>query len=383
MKTINLSLLLFISVCVSAQDLPYKIGNKILVVSGGGARGAWGVGVVDTLVKSRGGYKAVLGVSTGSTMGPLVLLQQFDLLTEIYTSTTQKDIFNKNPFKVKIQGDTVKTTPRLGMALRRLACGKATIGETKNFKKLIDKFFTKKHFDELRSRGLLLGVGVTNMTSGNFELKTSANNDYERMKNWIWASANQPLWMSYVHMDGSDYVDGGLRQVVPFEDAVRYAIDYDIDSIDVIINNSYDPILKGWEAKKDSWLAGLVRVLGVYGLGTHQYSLRVGKLLADINSCQDASQNTQSGNVQGNDGRNIHVIFYFMPDELAATYRDELGFDKNRMKALLLEGKKYFKPTNDLPSTNARMESSTKPAKKGMMEFNVTPKMMREKFLDK
>lgn len=374
MKTFLVSLSFIIVSYVQSQELPYKISNRILVVSGGGARGAWGVGVADTLVKIYGGYKAVMGVSTGSTMGPLILTQNFDLLSDIYSSTTQKDIFNVNPFKVRKVKDTIKTEPRLGLAVFRLVTGKKTIGETKNFRKLIDKFFKEEYYKNLKEKNLVLAVGVTNMSSGNFELHSSENNSYDRMKDWIWASANQPLWMSYVKMDGSDYVDGGLRQVVPLEDAVKFSLKNNIDTIDVIINNSFDPIAKAWNPEKDAWLLGLVRVLGVYGLGTHQYSLRVGKLVADLSSCQDNSDIKQT-NISSLNGKDIVINFYFMPSSLAVTYRDELAFDKTKMRQLLLEGKKYFSPVGDLPLEPSLARRTSKALKKpynpNMMQFIV------------
>lgn len=381
MKTFLASISFIIVSYVQAQELPYKISNRILVVSGGGARGAWGVGVADTLVKIYGGYKAVMGVSTGSTMGPLILTQNFALLSEIYSSTTQKDIFNVNPFKVRKVKDTIKTEPRLGLAVRRLISGKKTIGETKSFRKLIDKFFKEEYYQNFKSKNLVLAVGVTNMSSGNFELQSSENNSYERMKDWIWASANQPLWMSYVKMDGSDYVDGGLRQVVPLEDAVKFSLKNNIDTIDVIINNSFDPIDKAWNADKDSWLMGLVRVLDVYGLGTHQYSLRVGKLIADLSSCQDNS-NIRQASVPTENGKNIVINFYFMPPSLAVTYRDELAFDKQKMKQLLIEGKKYFAPIDDLPSEPSLARRTAKSLKKpyntNMMQFNISKTIIEQ-----
>ncbi len=324
-----------------AQNLPYKIGNKILVVSGGGARGAWGVGLTDTLVKMQGGYKAVMGVSTGSTMSPMILLQKFDKLTEIYTSVSQKDIFNVNPFKVKIVKDTVKTIPRLGLAAWRLLWHKKTIGETKNFRKLIDKFFLEEDYNLLKKYSLEMSVGVTNMQTGSFELKSIKDNSYSRMKDWIWASANQPLWMSYVNMDGADFVDGGVRKVIPFEDAVNYAVNNQIDTIDVVINNSLDPLVKGWQAAKGTWFEGLIRVLEVYGLGTHQNSIQAGEVLGKLYNCQ-ANSDLKTGSITNAKGKIITINLYSMPQHLADTYRDDLGFDKGRMKSILEQGKRFF-----------------------------------------
>ena len=366
---------------ISAQNLPYNVGNKLLVVSGGGARGAWGVGLIDTLVKMHGGYKVVMGVSTGSTMAPLILLQKFDKLTHIYTSVSQKDIFNINPFKVKVIKDTVKTEPRLGLAAWRLIWGKKTIGETKNFRKLIDKFFIEEDFNTIKKYNLEMGVGVTNMQTGMFELKLIKDNSYNRMKDWIWASANQPLWMSYVNIDGADYVDGGVRKVIPFEDAIKYSIDNQIDTIDVVVNNSFDPLVKGWKANKGSWFNGLVRVLEIYGVGTHQNSIQMGEILGKLYNCQ-VNSDIRTGTVTNIKGKDIIINIYFMPHELADTYRDDLGFDKSRMKAILEKGKRFFIQSKDegrvkLKSTS-RAEIQANP---NIKSFRISSDILQNSFI--
>src|SRR5258706_14547762 len=103
-----------------AQQVYKKPGNKILVVSGGGARGAWGVGVAKSLYNIQGGYRAVFGTSTGSLMAPLILLQRFDSLASYYTSVTQESIFSRNPFKVKKINGTVTTQLKVFNEIWRL-----------------------------------------------------------------------------------------------------------------------------------------------------------------------------------------------------------------------------------------------------------------------
>src|SRR5215217_9494067 len=74
--------------------------NRVLVVSGGGSRGAWGAGYAMHLTKqNRQPYEVAFGTSTGSLMIPLIITENFDLLREGYTSVTQKSIFEKSPFK--------------------------------------------------------------------------------------------------------------------------------------------------------------------------------------------------------------------------------------------------------------------------------------------
>jgi predicted acylesterase/phospholipase RssA len=56
--------------------------KKGLIISGGGAFGAYGVGTLASLNKD---YDIVAGISTGALMGSLVALKKFDVLKEAYT----------------------------------------------------------------------------------------------------------------------------------------------------------------------------------------------------------------------------------------------------------------------------------------------------------
>src|SRR5436190_22155492 len=154
MKYFNIFTVLFICpipLLVAAQPLFKKPGNKILVVSGGGARGAWGVGVAESLYQTEGGYRAVFGTSTGSLMAPLILLQRFDSLKSYYTKVTQESIFSHNPFRVKKINGTVTTQLKIPNAIWRLIRSKHTLGETENLKHLIRHCLTPADFLTLKS----------------------------------------------------------------------------------------------------------------------------------------------------------------------------------------------------------------------------------------
>ncbi len=320
-----------------------KPGNRVLVVSGGGARGAWGVGVARSLYQSEGGYKAVFGTSTGSLMAPMILLQQFDSLESYYTRVTQKDIFSKNPFKVKTVNGVVTTELKGFNAFWRLLWNKPTLGETENLRTLIKKCFRPEDFQTLKSRsasdGLSLHVAVTNMANGNSEVKTSDEiTGYDEMVDWIWASSNQPVFMSYTVMNGTPYVDGGLREIVPLRAAIVYAIKHRIDTVDVIINDSWEPQDKQWSVEKNKgyFKGGLMRVLDVYNANTLYYDLRSAALMAELHD-----ERVQAGQAPGSSG--LTVIVYSMPDDVANQYKDELGFDRVKMAEFVKKGKAFIR----------------------------------------
>ena len=182
--------------------------HKILVVSGGGARGAWGVGVVTTLTQHSGSYKAVYGTSTGSLMAPFILLQEYDTLESFYTGVKQSDIFSQNPFKIHYdkKDTTVKASLKNFKALKRFVFGKKTFGETKNLKALIKQRVDTNRYlrllDACADKKHTLGIAVTNMRTGGMEMKyldsgyKTKERGWDSLCNWIWASANEPLLMS-------------------------------------------------------------------------------------------------------------------------------------------------------------------------------------------
>src|SRR5690349_7601950 len=89
--------ILFHMTLVSAQPTPSS--ERLLVIGGGGARGAWSGGLAKYLTIQNGRpYRYVFGTSTGSLLAPMVVLNEFGTLKTAYTTVEQNDIFNVNPF---------------------------------------------------------------------------------------------------------------------------------------------------------------------------------------------------------------------------------------------------------------------------------------------
>jgi len=338
---------------------PTPTSKRLLVVSGGGARGAWGVGVISELIRRHGGYKAVFGTSTGSLMAPLILLKDIDTLEQAYSNVTQSSIFNKSPFNVNYDSTTgtVTTSLKTFNALWRFIWGYKTFGESKNLLKLIKQFLTPTRYDSLlqgfHDSQLTLAVAVTNTRTGNLQMifdTAFTASRYDELCHWIWASANEPLYMSYVKMGDAYYVDGGVREVIPIQEGLKYAMDHDIDSVDVVVNNARIPINQNWKKDSSGILSGLERLLGIYNLGTVKYNESYARLLAsyyDQVGSLPSPEPHAALSLQDSAKQYIHLKFYFMPDTLAQKYADELGFVKAPMQYLIAQGHMYGSDTSN------------------------------------
>ncbi|MEL6559331.1 MAG: patatin-like phospholipase family protein [Bacteroidota bacterium] len=278
-----------------------------VVISGGGAFGAWGVGVAQALNKvNKQEYSLGVGTSTGSLMGPLVLLEDFETLIEAYTSVTQDDIFNVNPFKKNGK-------LRAGNFLERIVLKKNTVGETKNLRKTIEKFFPEEDFNKLKSANKEFVAATVSMTTGITHYKSTNDNQYQDMVEWMWCSANQPVFMSLVKKDNDYWADGGLKQLLP----VKYALDKRAKVVDIIVHNTPD------FGRQDTWkpkgiLSVLEKTIAIFTKGVGFTNVIEAELKIDaIPELKDTVLN-----------------FYYMSDGQREMLPNDLVFDADIMKKL-------------------------------------------------
>jgi predicted acylesterase/phospholipase RssA len=305
-----------------AEAKSQQAHSRILVVSGGGSRGAWGAGFAKRLSDSLGIYDISFGTSTGSLMGPLILLGDFKRLQEAYTTVTQEKIFNVNPFKKNGELHTYNS-------VLRVLFRKKTLGESNNLRKLIDVFVKDEDYEKIR-QSKVLGVAVVELTTGEKKIKLSteiASTDV--MKDWIWASSNQPVLMSYFFQEAAGktdyYVDAGVQETVPVSEALQYAVEHpNVTNIDVVVNR---PKFPAFEAKQPpaTILKGMLRIMDIWRTRTEvvDYDLLL------------ATQATEADRLKGD---TIHISLHHFPSELFLEHHNSLLFDPVKMTKLWNEG---------------------------------------------
>lgn len=205
---------------------------RALVISGGGAKGAFAGGLAEYLLKEDGKtYDMFLGTSTGSLLVTHLAIGEIDKLKRVYTSVTQNDVFNVCPFIIEKHGGHWKARINHWNILWQFVKRKRTFGESKALKLLIRETITPLDFETAKRSSKKVAVTVSNLTRNVTETKYISDYDYEDYIDWIWASCNMVPFMSVVEKNGYEYADGGFGNLVPIQEAISMGA----KEIDVIV----------------------------------------------------------------------------------------------------------------------------------------------------
>lgn len=325
--TMNISKATMLILVIIQMTVSYAQSERVLVISGGGSRGAWGGGVAKQLILDTTrnyNYRCIFGTSSGSLLAPLIALEQlkpreqqtFHDMERGFTDVSQKSIFSKDPFnkRGKIKGFST---------FLKILFGVKNLGETHNLKDRIEDFFSREDFALLKDRSRqkdlkTVVVSTVNLTRNQLRYRSSDTLDYDDMVNWVWASANQPVFMTPVPMQGDLWVDGGVKENVPVEAAVNYAREHGIDSVDVIILNTLAEHTEEWGTPpaKSGILPKILRTIGIFS-----DEIKVGDIKAGI-----AEANTGSDT--------IVVQVFFMDEEEYQLAPNSNLFQRDRQRQL-------------------------------------------------
>jgi len=180
----------------------------VLAISGGGANGAYGAGLVKGWSEegSRPIFKVITGVSTGAIIAPFVFLGKDydDDLEKCYTTMSTKDVVGLKPPFTMLLGDSLVSNAPLARTIARVANEKVL-----------------KEIAEQHRHGRRLFVGTANLDAQKFVTwdmgAIACRGDIELFRKVILASAAIPVIFPpsvfYVEADGKKYdemhADGG------------------------------------------------------------------------------------------------------------------------------------------------------------------------------
>jgi len=199
--------------------------TRALVLSGGGAKGAYQVGVLKHLLGNLcTKYDALCGISVGAiNAGYLAMFKHGEekhsakLLEKIWRNLKTRDIYVS-------WVDAAKPLSYLGYIK---ALWKQSAYNSKPLAKLIaDKFDA----DRIINSGKDLHVGAVSINTGEYRIFDQACGC---MIDAILASSSFPVAFCPIEIDGQMWTDGGVRETTP----LKCAISLGADDIDVIITS--------------------------------------------------------------------------------------------------------------------------------------------------
>lgn len=191
--------------------------KKALVISGGGSKGAFAVGVVKDLMNIyQLDFDILVGTSTGALIVPLVALGELEKLEQLYTTVTDEQILVKYNIGKRLNAHSIFTAGPLS--------------------NMIDALYTDDYFKRLQQSGREVYLTTTCLQTEELVVFTTAQHPVEnsyykirkivsadQFRRAILASASQPVFMPPVKVNKTvpaepfpdhQFVDGGVREYV-------------------------------------------------------------------------------------------------------------------------------------------------------------------------
>jgi predicted acylesterase/phospholipase RssA len=198
--------------------------SRALVISGGGSKGAFAVGVIKRLKKEYPNleFDSYVGTSTGSLIAPLAAMGAYDLLEELYTTQKTENIIKKS---------------NLGDRLNQ-----HSVFDANPLWELIEQYYNDDNYEILQASGKKIYLTTTCLQTSElvvftndpdpagsdaYEVRTLVNAAHFRKA--VMASACQPVFMPPIKVNKNvpgeanpnhQYVDGGVREYAGVEMAI-------------------------------------------------------------------------------------------------------------------------------------------------------------------
>ncbi len=221
--------------------------KRALVISGGGSKGAYAIGVLKRLLEAYPGlnFDMYVGTSTGALISPLAAIDEIELLENLYTSLHTDDVILEN---------------RLGDVLNDVS-----IFDVEPLRQLLVNNYDDNRYQQLSNSGKDVFLTTTCLQSGELVVFTNAKNPvrsalYQTKKiesarhfrRAVLASASQPVFMPPVKVNevvagepfpNFQFVDGGVREYA----GVQIAIDNGATEVFTILLSSGLPSVENKE----------------------------------------------------------------------------------------------------------------------------------------
>ena len=296
---------------------------KALCISGGGSKGAFAGGIVESLVENGQTWDVFAGTSTGSLITPMVACNKIQELKEAYTNIKPSDIFKLNPFRIiRQRGGNIRFgINHFSIAYNLIWKGSKSLGDSSNLRQTIHKFLSLEDFNKIKESDKQVIVTVCNLTKETLEIKSIKEEEYDDFCDWMYASGSASPFMSVVPKNGYDYMDGGMLRFMPLIEAIEMGAT-DIDAI-VLMEESNN---KGEIEKVNNLLQLLTKMIRIFLGSRKRHDVDIQMLSKEID-----------------DDREIKIRIYYLPEKLT---NNPYVFHKESMEKWWKMGYNFAKGKN-------------------------------------
>lgn len=183
-----------------------------LVLEGGGARGAYHIGVVKALLENGVEIGAVTGTSIGALNAAFIAENEFETVYNMWNSISFNDLFDieneqvKNAMDVNLDVNTVKyLTKKLNKAIKEKGI------DTLKIRNLLEEKISE---ERVRKSDIKLGVVVYCLSDVKGEELLIDDMEEGKLIDYLMASSNLPVFQR-VRFNDKSYLDGGVYDNCP------------------------------------------------------------------------------------------------------------------------------------------------------------------------
>lgn len=187
-----------------------KNGKRGIVLSGGGTKGAYEIGVWRALRELSVDYQIVTGTSIGSINGAMMAMGDFDKAEQVWRSMVMGDLMQEPPQEKGVMRTVFET-----FFPSREARWKKLIDGAVDNSPFLD--FVNDHVDEEKVRASEVDYGLVTVRARDrkaFEL-TKAEIPQNRLKEYIVASSSVYPVFPMHRIEGEYYIDGMYHDNLP------------------------------------------------------------------------------------------------------------------------------------------------------------------------
>lgn len=215
---------------------------RALVLSGGGAKGAYQVGVLKRWLVDEGReYDILCGISVGALNSAA--------LAQVRRGDPKEAYHRLSGLWDRVENRKVR---KWWFGWYLAALWKPSVYDSTPLEKWVAGELNPA---QVAASGRKLRIGAVSWDTGRYHV---ADETSDRLRDWVVASASFPGFFKPVKIDGEEWTDGGVRNVTPLGEAIRAGA----DEIDVIMTSNPDRLkAKPWAPPMRSALFRAARAL--------------------------------------------------------------------------------------------------------------------------